>query len=382
MALTTTWDLSAGRFLAVLAKEFIQMRRDRLTFAMMVGIPLMQLVLFGFAINFNPQQLPTAVLSSDPGPLSQRLIQDIEDSGYFQPVTEGLDEAEAERRLALGQVQFVVKIPQDFSARLLLGERPTVSVEADTTDPATTNNALCALNTLTAKTLTESPLTGLSYPSCQPAPFDLTIHRRYNPEGITAHHIVPGLMGVLLTMSMVMMTALVVTRERERGTLENLLATPVRPVEVMTGKMLPYILVGYVQFGMILLALRYVFEVPIQGSVALLAAVALLFIAANLMLGITLSTLAKNQMQAMQMTFFFFLPSMLLSGFMFPFRGMPGWAQAVGEWLPLTHFLRVVRGIVLKGNGFAEVWPHLWPIAVFLLVVSALGLILYRTTLD
>lgn len=373
---------SWNRFVAVAVKEFIQMRRDRLTFAMMVGIPLIQLALFGFAINSDPKHLPTALLSADHSEFSRTFEQSLINSGYFHIVSKPESEAEARRLLEIGDVQFVISIPVDFSRKLVRGERPAILVEADATDPAATSNALGALATLNQTALSRDLDGPLAQLKSQPPPFDVVIHRSYNPEGITQYNIVPGLMGVILTMTLIMMTGLAMTRERERGTMENLLATPVRPLEVMLGKIVPYILVAYIQVGLILLAAHVVFQVPIQGSLALLLLCVLVFIAANLSVGMMFSTIAKNQMQAMQMTFFFFLPSILLSGFMFPFRGMPEWAQHIGEILPLTHFLRLVRGILLKGNGFVEIMPNLWPIAAFMLVVIALGLKRYRRTLD
>jgi ABC-2 type transport system permease protein len=262
------------------------------------------------------------------------------------------------------------------------GDKAMVLIEADATDPAATSNALAALAQVSLTGL-DHDLTG-TLASLKPGPpaFEIRVHRRYNPEGVTQYNIVPGLMGVVLTMTMVMMTSIAMTRERERGTMENLLATPVRPLEVMLGKIVPYIVVGYVQVVVILTAAKYLFGVPMVGSLLLLSTVLVLFIATNLAIGFTFSTLAKSQMQAMQMTMFFFLPSMLLSGFMFPFRGMPDWAQVLGEALPLTHFLRIVRGIMLKGSGIPEVMPHLWPLALILLLVSAAALKRYQRTLD
>jgi len=284
--------------------------------------------------------------------------------------------------LVLGDVQFVVQIPEDFSRRLQRADNAVILLDADATDPAATGNALAALQSL-ATTGLDHDLTGpLASLKSGPAPFEIRVHRRYNPEGITQYNIVPGLMGVVLTMTMIMMTSIAMTRERERGTMENLLATPVRPLEVMLGKIVPYILVGYVQVTVILTAAKFLFGVPMQGSLALLSAVLILYIAANLAIGFTFSTLARNQMQAMQMTMFFFLPSMLLSGFMFPFRGMPEWAQALGQVFPLTHFLRIVRGIMLKGSGFADIYPSVWPLLAILAAASALALKRYQRTLD
>jgi ABC-2 type transport system permease protein len=370
------------RLLAIVLKEFIQMKRDRLTFGMMVGIPLMQLMLFGFAINSDPKHLPTAIRSADQGPFARTLVSALRHSDYFALVRDAETEAEVKEMLQRGDVQFVINIPEDFTRKLLRGEQPTVLIEADATDPAATGPALSAVRAI-ADSVLDRDLTGpLSRLKARPGPIDFQIHAHYNPENITQYNVVPGLMGVVLTMTMVVITALAITRERERGTMENLLATPVRPFEVMVGKIVPYIAVGYIQVTLILIAARYVFGVPMVGSLGLLYLVAFLFIAANLAVGITFSTLAQNQLQAMQMAFFFFLPSILLSGFMFPFRGMPVWAQGIGSCLPLTHFLRIVRGILLKGNGPFEIAPEIWPLLVFLTIAMTIGVARYRQTLD
>src|SRR5258708_4338881 len=303
------------RLWAIVLKEFLQMKRDRVTFAMMVGIPLMQLTLFGYAINSDPKHLPTAIRAADQGHFARTLVAALRNSGYFAVVREAQTEAEAARLLQLGEVQFVINIPEDFSRRLLRGERPTVLVEADATDPAATGPAIAAARALSTSVFDrdlKGPLAGLRG---RPGPVDFQIHAHYNPENITQYNVVPGLMGVVLTMTMVVITALAITRERERGTMENLLATPVRPFEVMVGKILPYIAVGYVQVTLILIAARLIFDVPMIGSFVLLYSVSLVFIAANLAVGITFSSLAQSQLQAVQMAFFFFLPSILLSGF-------------------------------------------------------------------
>src|SRR4051812_4268885 len=370
------------RLWAVVLKEFVQMRRDRVTFGMMVGIPLLQLTLFGFAINSDPRHLPTALRIADHGPFARSLVAALRQSDYFSVVREAATEAEAARLLQFGEVQFVINIPEDFSRQLLRGEKPTVLIEADATDPAATGPAIAAARVL-ATSIFDRDLKGpLAPPPGKAGAIDFQIHAHYNPENITQYNVVPGLMGVVLTMTMVVITALAITRERERGTMENLLATPVRPFEVMVGKIIPYIVVGYVQVTLILIAAHYLFHVPMVGSLALIYGIALLFIAANLAIGVTFSTLAKNQLQAVQMAFFFFLPSILLSGFMFPFRGMPEWAQWIGTCLPLTHFLRIVRGILLKGNGPHEIVPELWPLLAFLVVAMAIGVKRYRQTLD
>jgi len=373
---------SFHRLWAMVLKEFVQMRRDRVTFGMMVGIPLMQLMLFGFAINSDPRHLPTALRLGDQGPYTREFVAALRQSEYFAITREAATEAEAAELLQRGEVQFVINIPEDFTRRLLRGERPAILLEADASDPAATGPAIAAARALVDSVFDRDLVGPLARLRGRPGPVEFRIHAQYNPENITQYNVVPGLMGVVLTMTMVVITALAITRERERGTMENLLATPVRPFEVMVGKILPYIAVGYVQVTLILLAARWIFHVPLVGSLGLVYAVSFLFIAANLAVGITFSTLARNQLQAVQMAFFFFLPSILLSGFMFPFRGMPEWAQWIGSGLPLTHFLRIVRGVLLKGSGPADIAPELWPLLLFLAVAMAIGVKRYRQTLD
>ena len=375
-------SFSLARVAAIIIKEFQQMLRERLTFAMAIGVPVMQLILFGYAINNDPKGLPTALVAYDNGPLARSLVASVQNTGYFHIVAQPATEAQAERLLETGDVQFVIAIPPDFSKRVVRGEKPAVLVAVDATDPSAASNAIAALGQVTPLALAHDLKGALAGLQPRDPPFELRIHRRYNPEGLTRYNIVPGLIGTILTMTMVMLTSLAMTRERERGTMENLLATPVRLFEVMVGKITPYIIIGYVQLGVIILAALLLFEVPILGSFTLLMFVIGLFMLANLGVGFTFSTLASNQLQAMQMTFFFFLPSMLLSGFMFPFRGMPLWAQWLGEILPLTHFLRAVRAIMLKGAGMGDIAANLWPMALFLGVVGAIALKRYRQTLD
>jgi len=374
--------MSWMRFLAILIKELRQVRRDRLTFGMMVAVPIVQLILFGFAINGDPKHLPLAVVVLDQSEFSRSFVAGLENSDYFRVTDRPASVQQADELLARGQVQFALVVPSDFSRKLQRGEQPAMLLAADATDPAATGNAIAALASIGQRSIGRElggPLAALRAPD---SPFELRVQRRYNPEGLTSYNVIPGLIGVILTMTMVMMTSLAMTRERERGTMENLLATPAKPFEVMLGKIVPYILIGYVQVTVILIAARLLFDVPMVGSLLLLSAVLVLFIAANLAVGFTFSTIARNQLQAMQLTFFFFLPSMLLTGFMFPFRGMPAWAQAIGEALPLTHFLRIVRGIMLKGNGLVEIAPHLWPIALFMLVAGSVAMLRYRQTVD
>jgi ABC-2 type transport system permease protein len=386
---------SISRWLGIVGKELIQLKRDRLTFGMIVGIPIIQLVLFGFAINADPKHLPTAALVADRSEFSRSIMAGLKNSDYFAFIGEARDEADADRMLRTGEAQFVVSIPSDFSKRLVRGEHPAILLEADATDPTATGNAISAVTQLAGTVLSRDlngPLASLSPLSAANAPagvlnptanpFEVRVHARYNPENITAYNIVPGLLGVILTMTMVMMTGLAITRERERGTMENLLATPATALEVMTGKIMPYIGIGLIQVTIVVTMAQLLFGVPMLGSYTVLYVSVLLFIAANLMLGLTISAVAENQLQAMQMTFFYFLPSILLSGFMFPFRGMPDWAQYLGQLLPITHFLRIVRGVLLKGNGWSEIGQEAWPMAVFMIVILLIGLRSFRSTLD
>ncbi|NDV21763.1 ABC transporter permease [Desulfovibrio sp. JC022] len=373
---------SFKRFMAMAGKEFIQMRRDRLTFAMMIGIPLIQIILFGFAINSDPRHLPLAVLSGDNSRYSRSIVAGMQASTYFNVDRFINSRAEAKRLLELGEVQFVLTIPQQFGLDIERGERPVLLLEADATDPMATGNAVNSMREIINRAMARDLKGSLSYMLPEESTVDLRIHADYNPEAISQYNIVPGLMGVILTLTLVMITSLAITRETERGTMENLLTTPVRPLEVMMGKIIPYVMVGYIQMMLIMAASIFVFHVPINGNPLIVFTYSAIFIAANLTVGVTISTVARNQLQAVQMSIFFFLPSLLLSGFMFPFRGMPDWAQNLGSILPLTHYLRLVRGVLLKGTGWEESLYHLWPIVVFWLIVIIVGLKRYRQTLD
>lgn len=374
---------SFTRLGAMIVKEFTQIRRDKVTFIMMMGIPLLQLVLFGFAINSNPKNLPTAVVSSDHSPLTRTFITAVQNTDYFQIVESNIDKKRADFLLARGDIQFIITIPSFFTSNLIKGAKPSLLVTADATDPLATVNVLSAVSGLADRVFNLDLSRGLGYliPEKQ-QPYELIVHSKYNPEAITFYNTVPGLMGTILTMTMIMATGLAITREFERGTMEGLLSTPIKPFEVIIGKIIPYVLVGYLQQLIIVLASIFVFKVPVVGNIGLLMITTLPFIAANLSVGLTFSTIAKNQLQALQMTFFFFLPSVLLSGFLFPFKGMPYWAQMIGEILPLTHFLRIVRGIMLKGNGVIEIWPQVWPILLFMVGAISLAVLRYRQTLD
>ena len=380
--MTSNNRFSLSRWWSIVRKEFLQLRRDRVTFAMIVGIPIVQMALFGYAINSDPKHLDTAIINADNTDITRSFIWGMKNSDYFKFIGELPNEEAGHEALTQGKVLFVVNIPAGFTRQLLRHERPSLLVEADATDPTASASALAALNGITQGVI-QKELTGpLESLRGSSPPFDIQVHRLYNPEGITHYNIVPGLMGVILTMTTVMMTGLAITRERERGTMENLLAMPSTPLEVMTGKLIPYIGIGLIQITIILLAAYYVFDVPFFGSVQILYLVALLFIAANLTVGITMSSLAQNQLQAVQLTFFYFLPNILLSGFMFPFQGMPKWAQMLGNLLPLTYFNRLVRGIMLKGNGLSDSWPSIWPLIVFTTIVMTVAVLTYRKTLD
>jgi ABC-2 type transport system permease protein len=373
---------SFARLWAMIVKEFIQMARDRLTFAMILGIPVMQLTVFGFVINTDPRHMPAAVLLADSGPHGRTLLEGLKNSTYFDFVKQVDSEEEGKKMLLRGEIQFLVNIPENFSRDLLRGDRPAVLVEADASDPTATSGGINSLNGVLNTALLADFKGPLAYLAPTPPSIDMRVHALYNPEAITQYNIVPGLIGVVLMMTLVLITGLAITRESERGTMENLLSMPLRPIEVLIGKITPYIFVGYIQVSIILLAARFLFDVPIHGDLFLLLVASFFYIAANLAMGITFSTLAKNQLQAMQMSAFIFLPSILLSGFLFPFRGMPGWAQVIGEVLPITHFLRIARGVMLKGIGFEELGRELWPIALFAVIVLFLGIKRYRQTLD
>jgi ABC-2 type transport system permease protein len=373
---------SLARLLAIANKELIQMRRDRMTFAMMLGVPMMQLMLFGYAINTDPKHLPTAVVAEEQTPIVRTILQGLQNSAYYKLSYQVADYAQADKLLANGDVSFIITIPSGFTRKLIKGERPQLLIEADASDPSASSNAISRAQTIIDSALSHELKGSLSELNAGLSPVDLVIQRRYNPQGLTQYNIVPGLLGVIITMTMVMITGMAMTREVEQGTIENLLAMPAKPLEVMIGKITPYVGVGAVQTIIILLAARYLFDVPFAGSLTLLLASVALFIIANLALGFTFSTLAKSQMQAMQLTFFFFLPSLLLSGFMFPFRGMPQWAQWLGELLPLTHFLRIVRGVMLKTADLDSIKYELVAILGFTLVVGLLAMSRYKRTLD
>ncbi|WP_119343738.1 ABC transporter permease [Facilibium subflavum] len=373
---------SISRYISIVIKEFLHMMRDRLTIGMVIGIPLIQLILFGFAINTNPKHLPTVLINQDNSPEIRTLISAVQNTRYFDIQYKDISLSQANQLMKQSKVQFIIQIPADFTRRMIKNQHPSILLTTDGTDPSAAGGAIEALNYLSLHVFTRYfQGHGLFYLQTKPAAFNVIVHNKYNPEKVTQYNIVPGLAGVILTMTLVMVTGLAITREYEQGTMESLLATPLRPLEVILGKITPYILVGYTQLLLILLAAFWLFNVPIYGSIVLLMLMTLPFIIANLLVGITFSTIAKTQLQAMQMTFFFFLPSILLSGFMFPFYGMPNWAQVIGNFLPLTHYLRIIRGIVLKGNDFMILWSSIWPILLFGLIIGVVCIKRYRQTL-
>ena len=373
---------SLGRLFALLKKEVIQMRRDRITFAMMLGIPLIQLMLFGFAINSDPKGLPAALVAPTEDRFTRAIVSALELTGYYRFDHPHASAAEAEALITRGEVSFVVTIPSDFGRRVMRGDKPQILIEADATDPSVASGAISTLGTVAAEALLRETGAETQAVEAAAAQMQVVVHRRYNPEGITQYNIVPGLLGVILQMTMVMMTAMALTREVERGTMENLLSMPATPVEIMLGKVLPYLGVGAVQVAVVLIASKLIFSVPFMGAMWLLLLGVFIFVSSLVILGYLISTASRTQMQAMQLTFFFFLPSLLLSGFMFPYRGMPGWAQALGEIFPLTHFLRLIRAVMLKGADYAGVAQPMAALTLFVVLYAVLALLRFRRTLD
>jgi ABC-2 type transport system permease protein len=373
---------SAARMMAVLVKEFIQLTRDRLTYALILAVPVIQMLLFGYAINSDPRHLPTALLVQENSVYARSVVSALANSSYFDIVRQARTPEELDQLIRTGEVQFAVTIPGDFTRRVVRGDRAQILVEADATDPTATGSALAALSRLPQEALVHDLSGAVARPADAASPFEVVIHRRYNPDNITAYNIVPGLLGVVLTLTLVMMTAIGMTREQERGTMESLLATPVQPLEVMIGKLAPFVIVGLIQTALILILARVLFGVPMSGGWPGLTLGTILFIVGSLGLGFLISTLTRTQLQAMQLSVFYLLPSILLSGFLFPFRGMPEWAQWLGTMIPVTHFLRIVRGALLKDQSFADMIPSLLALGIFVCVVAALAMARYRTTLD
>lgn len=373
---------SFARINAVLLKEFVQMRRDRATFAMMVGLPIMQLIMFGFAINSDPRHLPTALIDRDHTSFSRSIVVAAENSTFMDVTHRPATEREAERLIKEGEVSFIFIIPENFARDLVRGDTPQVLLVADATDPSASAGAVNSMRQIVDAALKRDLSGTLANLLQTPPPVDVVLHRRYNPAGITQYNIIPGLLGIIVAMTMTMITAVAITREKERGTMENLLAMPIKPIEMMIGKVSPYVIIGYVQSCVVLIASEFVFDIPMAGSYLVLFAAVTLYIIVNLLIGFLFSSIAQTQMQALQMTFFLLLPQILLSGFLFPFLGMPRWAQIIGEALPATHFMRLMRGIMLKGADGLDLMTSFWPLGLIMIVVGALAMIRYQTTLD
>lgn len=371
---------SFRRLKAIVKKELIQLKRDRATLGLIIMLPIVQLLLFGYAVNTDPKHLPTAVLSQDNTFLTRGIVAGLQNSEYFKITQDVSSDTQGDRLLKRGKVLFVISIPSDFTRDVLRGKRPQILLQADASDPTAVSGAVGALNSVAEQAVREN-LNQNYLKNTAPA-FSIAVHKLYNPEGFSRYNIVPGLIGVVLIFTGVMMTALALTRERERGTMENLLSMPVEPIEIMMGKILPFVFIGLFQVGMVLLIARTLFSIPVFGDVGLLCVCTLVFIVCNLAIGFLISTMAKNQTQALQMSVFVLMPSIIMTGFMFPFQGMPAWAQAIGKAIPLTYFLRIVRGIMLKGADFSDVLPNLLPLGVIVAVLTTLTLKAYKNTLD
>lgn len=374
--------ISIARVKAVLLKEFVQMRRDRMTFAMMVGIPIMQLIMFGFAINSDPRNLPTALMDRDQSTFSRSIIAAAENSTFMDIDYRPSSEEDAEQLIREGKVSFIFIIPENFSRDLVRGAQPQILVISDATDPSASSGAMSSMKQIVQSGLARDLSGSLSHIADRPPLVDVVLQKRYNPAAISQYNIIPGLLGIIIAMTMTMITAVAITREKERGTMENLLAMPIRPLEMMIGKIAPYVIIGYVQTCVVLLASQFAFEIPMAGSYLVLFVAVTLYIIVNLMIGFLFSSIAQTQMQALQMTFFLLLPQILLSGFLFPFLGMPRWAQIIGEGLPATHFMRLIRGIMLKGADGSDLFNSFWPLGVLMLVVGTLAMVKYKQTLD
>ncbi|MDG1438441.1 MAG: ABC transporter permease [Emcibacteraceae bacterium] len=374
--------ISFSRVKAVLIKEFVQMKRDRMTFAMMVGMPIMQLVMFGFAINSDPRHLPTALVDRDQSTFSRSIVKAAENSTFMDIAYRPTSEEEAEKLIREGKVNFIFLIPENFSRDLVRGDRPQILLVGDATDPSASSGAMNSMREIVSSGLKRDLSGSLSNIADRPPAVDVVLHKRYNPAGISQYNIIPGLLGIIVAMTMTMITAVAITREKERGTMENLLAMPIKPFEMMIGKIAPYVIIGYVQAVVVLLASAFAFGIPMAGSYGVLFAGVTLYIIVNLMIGFLFSSIAQTQMQALQMTFFMLMPQILLSGFLFPFLGMPRWAQIIGEGLPATHFMRLMRGVMLKGADFIDLINSFWPLTFMILVVGTVAMVRYKETLD
>lgn len=372
------------RIKGLIRKEFILIIRDRGTIAMLVILPIMLLIVFGFAINLDPKNLPTAIISYDHSPLTRNFISGLQTSGYFNIVNTTTDVNLVREKLNSGKISFAMTIPANFTKKYIRGENPQLLVEIDGSDPGSSASALGNVLPILNLAIQQFNERGLAPP--MPSTFErtvnLTIHRMYNESNRSAFNIVPGLIGVLLTITMVMLTSTAITSEFESGTMEMLLSTPLLPTEIILGKVIPYIVLGYLQLTSVLIFGKLLIHIPIQGSLFLLYVAAAPFIIANLMVGMIFSAIATTPMQAMQLSTFYQLPSMFLSGYVFSFYGMPLWAQWIGTCLPMTYFMRITRGIMLKGSDMVQIVPNILPIIVIALLLIILTRMVFRKTLD
>ena len=375
---------SMSRMVGLIRKEFTLISRDRGTIAMLVILPVMLLIVFGFAIDLDPKHLPTAIISYDHSPLTRNIVSGLQTSRYFNVVSTNAPFTKIKQQLSSSQISFAIIIPANFTRKFVRGENPQLWVELDGSDPGSSASALSQLpaiaNLAINQFVRQGPLSQLS-PDVKRT-INITTHRLYNESNRSAFNIVPGLIGVLLTITMVMLTSTAITSEFESGTMEMLLSTPLRPTEIILGKIIPYVVLGYLQLTSILLFGKLLIHIPMQGSLLLLYIASAPFIVANLMVGMIFSTLAKTPMQATQLSTFYQLPSMFLSGYVFSFYGMPLWAQTIGSCLPMTYFIRITRGIMLKGNGIQQILPNIIPILLIALGLILLTRIVFKKTLD
>lgn len=372
------------RIFGLIRKEFIIISNDRGTIAMLIVLPIMLLILFGFAIRLDPKHLPTAIISYDHTPLIRSFISNLEASQYFKITDTSNNERKKNEEFASGRISISITIPQNFTREYVRGENPQMLVEIDGSDPGSSATALGNVQPILNQAIKQFSKNGLGFRARNQSSRDvnLVIHRLYNESNLSEYNIIPGLIGVLLTLTMVMLTSTAITSEKESGTMEMLLSTPLKSTEIILGKVVPYVLLGYLQLTSVLIFGKLLINLPIEGSLFLLYLAAAPFIIANLMVGMIFSTIAKTPMQSMQLSVFFQLPSMFLSGYIFSFFGMPLWARAIGYCLPMTYFMRIARGILLKANSFAQIVPNIIPIIFICLILIFVTGKIFKTKLD
>ncbi len=373
-------NFSFTRWIGVVIKEIHELRRDKISISMLILTPIFQLIILGYAVQMDPRQVPTALLNYDNARMSQVFVTAAQNTSYFS-MRQMASEEEANNAFVRGDVIFIVTIPQGFTEKLLRGEKPQILIQGDAIDPMTIGNALSAI-VQAAKSMFQHDLPQALRTEEASDNFELVIHRMFNPEGITQYNTIPGIIGSILSTTLILMTALSITRERENGAIENLLISPLTSLEVIVGKITPFILIGMFQSLLILLSAVFLFDIPLAGNFFLLFTILVVYIFLCLSIGIAISSVAQSQLQALQMSSFYFIPSIMLSGFISPFISMPGWAQAIGSCLPLTYFIRLVKGVMLKGYTAAELMPSLLPLIAIAVIVIGIGLKMYHKTLD